>query len=89
VTLICFHPNPATTQGEAEFIGRLAGKYHWHSIAVVAITPQDSRARLRADRCFTGQVYVVTAPVRLKSWPYQIGYEWAALIKALVIQRSC
>jgi uncharacterized SAM-binding protein YcdF (DUF218 family) len=89
VTLICFHPVPATTQGEAEFVGRLASKYHWRAIAVVAVVPQASRARLRVERCFPGQVYVVTAPIRLKSWPYQIGYEWAALAKALVVQRGC
>jgi hypothetical protein len=89
VTLICFNPVPPTTQGEAEFIGRLAKKHHWRSIAVVAITPQDTRARLRVERCFPGQVYVVTAPIRPGTWPYQIGYEWAALVKALFIQRSC
>ena len=89
VTLICFHPVPPTTQGEAEFVGRLAEKYHWRSIAVVAITPQDSRARLRVERCFPGQVYVVAAPIRLSIWPYQIAYEWAALVKALFIQRGC
>ena len=89
MTLICFNPVPPTTQGEAEFVGQLAKKYHWHSIAIVAITPQDSRARLRVARCFPGQVYVVTAPIRLSTWPYQIAYEWAALLKALVIQRGC
>jgi hypothetical protein len=89
VKLICFNPAPATTQGEAEFVGRLARKYHWHSIAVVTITPQDSRARLRVERCFPGPVYVVTRPVALASWPYEIAYEWGAMIKALVLQRSC
>jgi hypothetical protein len=89
VQLICFNPVPATTQGEAEFVGRLAKKYHWQSIAVVAITPQDSRARLRVERCFAGDVYVVTAPIRPITWPYQIAYEWAALAKALLIQRGC
>jgi hypothetical protein len=89
VRLLCFKPTPPTTQGEAEFVGRLARKYHWRSVAVVAITPQDSRARLRVERCFTGRTYVVTAPIPLGSWPYQIAYEWGALLKALVIQRSC
>jgi hypothetical protein len=89
VTLICFNPTPPTTRGEAEFVGRLAKKYHWQSIAVVAITPQDTRARLRVERCFPGQVYVVTAPIGLSAWPYQIVYEWAALVKALAIQRAC
>ena len=91
MTLICFHPSPGTTQGEAEFAGRLARKYHWRSIAVVTITPQDSRARLRLERCFAGPVYVVTVPIDLHqtTWPYQIAYEWGALAKALILQRSC
>ena len=89
VTLICFYPRPATTQGEAEYIGRLATKYHWHSVAVVAITPQVTRARLRIERCFPGQVYAVTAPIGLGRWPYQIAYEWGALLKAVLVQRSC
>ena len=89
VKLICFNPTPATTQGEAEFIGRLARKYHWDSVAVVTITPQDSRARLRVERCFAGPVYVVTTLISPVSWPYQIAYEWGALVKALVVQRAC
>jgi hypothetical protein len=89
VKVICFDPNPPTTQGEAEYAGRLARQYHWHSIALVAITPQDSRARLRMERCFTGHVYVMTAPIPWHMWPYQLAYEWAATVKALVFNRSC
>jgi len=89
VRLICFIPRPPTTQGEAEFVGRLARRYRWRSVALVAITPQDSRARLRVERCFAGHIYVVTAPIAPASWPYQIAYEWGALLKALVIQRGC
>jgi hypothetical protein len=89
VRVICFHPSPDTTQGEAEFAGRLARRYHWHSIALVTITPQDSRARLRMQRCFAGRVYVVTAPMPGYDWPYEIAYEWAATIKALTVNRSC
>ncbi len=89
VDVICFDPSPATTRGEAEFVGRLAKKYHWQSVALVTITPQDSRARLRVERCFTGPVYVVTASLSAWEWPYEIGYEWAALVKALVFQPGC
>lgn len=89
VRLICFHPSPATTQGEAEFAGRLASRYHWHSVVVVTIAPQGFRARLRLERCFGGQVYVMTGSLPLRSWPYQIAYEWGATIKALTVQRSC
>jgi uncharacterized SAM-binding protein YcdF (DUF218 family) len=89
VRVICFHPDPATTRGEAEFTGRLAQRYHWHSIALVTITPQDTRARLRVGRCFPGSIYVVTAPLAAQAWPYEIAYEWGATVKALVLQRSC
>jgi len=86
---ICFNPNPDTTQGEAEYAARLARQYHWHSVALVTITPQDSRARLRMERCFSGHVYVMTAPTPAAYWPYELAYEWAATVKALTINRSC
>jgi hypothetical protein len=89
VRVICFDPSPSTTRGEAEFAGRLAARYHWRSIALVAITPQDTRARIRLGRCFSGKIYVVTAPIRAHMWPYEIAYEWGATINALVFQRSC
>ena len=63
VRVICFNPQPSTTQGEAQFAGRLARQYHWRSIVLVTITPQDTRARIRMERCFSGQVYVMTAPI--------------------------
>jgi uncharacterized SAM-binding protein YcdF (DUF218 family) len=89
VKVICFDPNPPTTRGEAEFAGRLAKRYHWHSIVLVTTTPQDTRARLRVQRCFQGNIYVVTAPLPVHEWPYAIAYEWGATFKALLIQRSC
>ena len=89
VRMICFNPSPATTQGEAEFAGRLARRYHWHSIVLVTTTPQDTRARLRVSRCFSGSIYVVTAPLPASEWPYTIAYEWGATIKALVLQPDC
>jgi hypothetical protein len=86
---ICFDPSPDTTQGEAEYAARLARQYHWRSIALVTITPQDSRARLRLERCFSGHVYVMPAPIRAALWPYELAYEWAATAKALTINRGC
>jgi uncharacterized SAM-binding protein YcdF (DUF218 family) len=89
VALVCFDPNPADTRGEAEFVARLAQRDHWRAIAVVATPEQDVRARLVVGRCYPGTVYVVTAPVPLTQLPYQVAYGWAALFKALVLQRSC
>jgi hypothetical protein len=89
VRLICFEPDPPTTRGEAEVIGRLARQYGWSSVALVTIRSQDTRARMTVERCFSGSTYVVTAPISLGSWPYQIAYGWGALIKALFVYRSC
>jgi hypothetical protein len=91
VRIICFYPVPASTQGEAEYVGRLARSHHWRSVALVTITPQDTRARLRMGRCFAGHVYVVTVPPAPSqvNWPYEVVYQWGALLKALLFQRSC
>lgn len=89
VALICFDPDPGNTRGEAEFVGRLAKRYHWSSVVLVTGTEQDTRARMLMERCFGGSVYVVTGSLPPSSWPYQIAYEWGALIKALALQRHC
>jgi hypothetical protein len=88
-TVICFQPEPGTTQGEAEFVGHLAKQYGWHSVALVTTPDQDTRARIRFGRCFAGHLYVVTAPLPASSWPYEIVYQWGALFKALTLQRGC
>jgi uncharacterized SAM-binding protein YcdF (DUF218 family) len=87
--VICFLPEPGTTQGEAESVGRLARKYHWRSVVLVTTPDQDTRARIRFGRCFAGGIYVVTTPLPASDWPYQIAYQWAALFTAMVLQRSC
>lgn len=89
VRVICFDPSPQTTRGEAEFAGRLAARYHWRSIAVVTVAPQDTVARLRVSRCFSGAIYIVNAPLAKRELPGQIAYEWGSALKALLIQRSC
>jgi uncharacterized SAM-binding protein YcdF (DUF218 family) len=89
VKLICFEPDPGTTRGEAEALGKLAKQFRWSSVVLVTTRTQDSRARIIAERCFAGSTYVVTAPLPLSSWPYQIAYGWGALFKALFVDRTC
>lgn len=89
VELICFDPDPGDTRGEAEYLGRLARRYHWNSVVLVTTRAQDTRARMMVRRCFVGSVYVVTAPLPVGSWPYQVAYEWGALLKALFVYRAC
>jgi hypothetical protein len=89
VRVICFEPSPATTRGEAEFAGRLAVRYHWRSVIVVTVAPQDTVARLRVGRCLRARIYLVNAPLPAGQWPYEVAHEWGSTIKALALQRGC
>jgi hypothetical protein len=89
VKVICFDPSPPTTQGEAEYVGKLARQYRWSSVVLVVSQPQATRARILMGRCFGGPVYVTTGRLPAGAWPYQIAYGWGALIKALTAERSC
>jgi len=89
VKLICFEPDPATTQGEAKALGRMARQFRWSSVVLVTTRTQDTRARIITERCFSGSTYVATAPLPLSSWPYEITYGWGALFKALFVVRTC
>ncbi len=89
VKVICFNPNPGNTRGEAEFIGKLANRYHWRSVVLVTSRAQDTRARVLVGRCFSGSVYVITVSLPWYNWPYQIAYGWGALVKAVLLHRSC
>jgi hypothetical protein len=89
VRTICFDPDPGNTRGEAERVGALARRYGWHSLIVVATRPQAVRAQLLLGRCFSGSVYVATAPLPGDTWPYQIAYGWGSLIKAVFLVRGC
>lgn len=89
VRLICFSPDPGNTRGEAEFVGRLAKRQGWHSVVLVTSDEQDTRARVITRRCFSGSIYVETAPQPWYDLPYQVVYGWGALFKALFWVRGC
>ena len=89
VDVQCFRPEPFTTQGEARYVAATAKLHGWKSVIVVTTPDQTSRARLRIKRCTGVAVAYVTTPLGLSAWPRAIAYEWAALAKALVLQRSC
>lgn len=87
--VICFNPEPGTTQGEAEGAAEFAKKYGWTSMVLVTTTDQVWRAHLRFQRCYPGEVYGVAAPVPWYDWPYAILYQWGATAKAETYQRDC
>lgn len=89
VTVICFQPEPDTTQGEAETTARLAKRYGWHSIALLTTPDQIVRAEIRFRRCFPGEVSGVTTPLPRGQWPYTIAYQWVATAKAEFVNRQC
>jgi uncharacterized SAM-binding protein YcdF (DUF218 family) len=90
VKVVCFTPNPLTTQGEARAVAKLAREHHWRQIIVVSNVPQTTRARIRLDRCYDGTLlFDPVSPGGFSAWIYGIVYEWGSLIKALTLQRGC
>jgi hypothetical protein len=91
VRTVCFNPKPATTRGEAEYVGKLARRFHWRSIILVTITPQITPGRIWLGRCMGAgtTVYAVAAPLPASSWPDALVHDWGAVINAEFVQRSC
>ncbi|MET0995505.1 MAG: hypothetical protein ABWY20_16105 [Mycobacterium sp.] len=89
MTILCFHADPNTTRGEAQYIAAEAARRGWRSVILVTTPDQAWRARLRTTRCFSGGVYVATTPLPPLSWIRQVPYQWAATVKALTVERSC
>jgi len=89
VTIVCFYPDPNTTRGEARFIGQMARQHQWTSVIIVTTPDHAWRARLRVSRCFPGAIYVATLHMPAWRWLIAIPYQWAATLKALLIERGC
>jgi hypothetical protein len=89
VEVRCFVPDPASTQGEAQYFGREARVHGWKSVIVVSTVQQSTRARIRVKRCFPGTVKVVGVPLPPLQAAYYTVYEWGAMAKALIWQRAC
>jgi uncharacterized SAM-binding protein YcdF (DUF218 family) len=89
VQLICFRADPLNTRGEAEYVAALAARRHWHRIIVVSERSQATRARLLFKRCTPIQLEMVPVADPRNRLPVDVAYEWGALVKALVLVRSC
>lgn len=89
VQLICFRADPLDTRGEAEYVTRLAARRHWSRIIVVSERSQATRARLLFKRCTSIQLEMVPVTDPRTRLPYDVVYEWGALLKALAVHRSC
>jgi len=89
VRVICFRADPLDTRGEAEYVAALARRRHWDDLIVVTERSQSTRARLLFERCTTAHLHMVPVNDPVSHLPYDVLYEWGALLKALVINRSC
>lgn len=87
--VVCFRPDPFTTQGEAEYAANQAQRRGWHHLIVVASTDQLSRARIRFDRCTDVRVDFVSVATPPGKWAIALAYQWGALVKSLTLQRTC
>jgi uncharacterized SAM-binding protein YcdF (DUF218 family) len=88
--VFCFLPDPDTTRGEVEAIGRIADREGWRHLVLVTSDYHATRARLLLERCFAGNVDVTAAhsgkgPLSLL---WAIGHEWGGLIES-AIHRDC
>jgi uncharacterized SAM-binding protein YcdF (DUF218 family) len=89
VELVCFRADPLDTRGEAEYASRLVASRHWHRIIVVSERSQATRARLLFKRCTAVHLEMVPVADPRTHLPYDVVYEWGALLKALVVNTSC
>ncbi|SOD74714.1 hypothetical protein SAMN05892883_3904 [Jatrophihabitans sp. GAS493] len=87
--VICFRADPATTRGEARYVTALARERGASSIAVVTSADQLLRARLRFSRCWEGDLRMVESPSSSLSVIARVPYQSMAMLKALLLQRTC
>jgi uncharacterized SAM-binding protein YcdF (DUF218 family) len=89
VAVICFRANPLDTRGEAEHVAALARRRHWTQLIVVSERSQATRARILFKRCTSVHLHMVPIADPASHLPYDVAYEWGALVKALILERSC
>ncbi|UKA62098.1 YdcF family protein [Arthrobacter sp. FW306-04-A] len=91
--IICFNPDPFTTQGEARALKDLSAQHGWKSANVLTAQFHVTRARVVVARCFEGDLRMVADRRGLPlislanptySWIYQYLYQTAALVKVAI-----
>jgi uncharacterized SAM-binding protein YcdF (DUF218 family) len=89
VPVVCFHPQPYSTRGEAEAFAKLAAKRGWRSVVVVSSRYHLVRARMLFERCYDGQISTAPANGSLLSRIIAAPIETVKLGYALLIRRGC
>jgi uncharacterized SAM-binding protein YcdF (DUF218 family) len=88
-TVVCFHPQPYDTHGEAEAVARIAAQRGWSSVEVVSSRYHVVRARMLFQRCFHGTVYDSGSGETLLGRILASPVETVKLGYALLIRRGC
>ncbi len=89
VHVVCMHPQPYDTRGEAEAFARLARARGWRSVVVASSRYHVTRARMLFERCFDGRVYTDGADQSLATRVWASTLETAKLAYALLVRRGC
>ncbi|MEP6978938.1 MAG: YdcF family protein [Thermoleophilia bacterium] len=87
--VICFHPAPYSTRGEARFVADLMKRRGWKRVVVVTSRYHVLRARMDFRRCVEGHVDGVGASTSLGRWIAGVLQEWPKLGYALTVGRGC
>lgn len=93
--IVCFEPNPFTTQGEARALQRLSRENDWNSAMVLTGQFHVARANVILHRCYEGDLGMLVHAQDLpllsltnpkRSLAYLYAYETGAFVKAAVNQ---
>ncbi|QHC65790.1 hypothetical protein GSU68_03780 [Rathayibacter sp. VKM Ac-2759] len=86
--VVCFTAEPGTTRGEARALRDYAEAGGWDSVVVITQTPHLTRARILMERCWSGEVLMVSSgePTTLGDWAYEYAYQTGAFAKVLLEQ---
>ncbi|MDQ1204484.1 YdcF family protein [Microbacterium sp. SORGH_AS_0862] len=84
--VICEHPIPSTTKGEALLLNEYAKTHEVHKVVVLTVTPHVARTRYIFARCSPDidvQVIPVDEHLRFEDWVHQFAYQTGAFVKAI------
>lgn len=93
--VVCFSPDPVTTQGEARALRSLSLEYGWKTANVLTMQSHISRARVIIMRCYKEDLRMIAQWQELpvvslsnpkRSWAYRFAYETAAFVKVATNQ---
>lgn len=90
-TTTCFHADPFTTLGEARGFSELAQQNGWTSVVVITATTHVTRARLLMERCYDGEISMVSddSGLTLGKLAWQYLYQSAGFVKSAFVTTDC